>query len=108
MASQYKWTVKLILFTPLLLFVAVLSMGAGHGTYIPSILLFPFGMLGVLFQDRISLPFIIIGILQFPVYGYIIDKALPSRRLLVILLSVLLAHVALVVMLLKLVSEDWK
>lgn len=83
-------------------------MGAGHGTYIPSILLFPFGMLGVLLEDRISVPFIIIGILQFPVYGYIIDKALHSRRLLIILLSVLAAHAALVLMLLKLLSEYWK
>ncbi len=49
-------------------------MGGGHGTYKPTIILFPFGMIGTSFQKSITLPFTILGIVQFPIYGYLLDN----------------------------------
>jgi hypothetical protein len=106
MTRQYKWAVRLSLLTPLLLIVAVFAIGAGHGTYIPAMGLFPFGMLSVLLQDRISLPFIIISILQYPLYGYIIDKAKSSRQLRLSLLTILLTHIVLATLIIKLTGEN--
>jgi hypothetical protein len=108
MTKQYKWTVKLCLLTPLLLVIAVFAMGAGHGTYIPAMGLFPFGMLGILFQDRISVPFIVIAILQYPLYGFIVDKATSSRQLRLSLLAILLTHIVLATLIIKLTGENWR
>lgn len=83
-------------------------MGAGHGTYIPAMGLFPFGMLGVLLQDKISLPFIIIAILQYPMYGFIVDKANSSRQLRLSLLIVLLTHILLATLIIELTNENWR
>lgn len=83
-------------------------MGAGHGTYIPAMGLFPFGMLGVLLQDRISLPFIIVAILQYPLYGFIVDKSNSSRQLKLSLLTVLLIHIILATLIINLTGENWR
>lgn len=108
MIKQYKWTVKLCLLTPLLLIIVFFAMGAGHGTYIPAMGLFPFGMLGVLFQDRISVPFIIVAIIQYPLYGFIVDKANSSQQLRLSLLTILMAHIALATLILMLTGENWR
>lgn len=108
MTRQHKWTVRFSLLTPLLLIVAVFAMGAGHGTYIPAMSLFPFGMLGVLLQDRISLPFIIVAILQYPTYGFILDKVNSPRKLRVVLLTILLIHIGLTTLIVKLTGENWR
>ncbi|MBX2930730.1 MAG: hypothetical protein KF781_02145 [Chitinophagaceae bacterium] len=88
--------------------MAIFAMGAGHGTYIPAMGLFPFGMLGVLLQDKISLPFIIIAILQYPMYGFIVDKANSSRQLRLSLLIVLLTHILLATLIIELTNENWR
>lgn len=107
MTKQYKWTFTLCLLTPLLLIVAVFAMGAGHGTYIPAIGLFPFGMFGIIWQDSITFPFIIIAILQYPIYGFIIDKALFAQRQKLIALALLLSHILLALLVIKLSGENW-
>lgn len=107
MTKQYKWTLILCLLTPLLLTVAVFSMGAGHGTYMPAMGLFPFGMFGILWQDSISLPFILIAILQYPIYGFIIDKSFLARRQKLIALALLLSHVLLAFLVIKLSGKNW-
>ncbi|MCH5598655.1 hypothetical protein [Niabella ginsengisoli] len=107
MIKQYKWTFRLCLLTPLLLIAAVFAMGAGHGTYIPAVGLFPFGMLGIIWQDKISLPFIIISILQYPVYGYIIDKVILTKQTKFAILGLLLIHIILAILIVKLSGENW-
>lgn len=108
MPRQYKWTVRFSIMTPLLLIVAGFAMGAGHGTYIPAMSLFPFGMLGVLLQDRINLPFIIVAILQYPTYGLILDKANSPRQSKVALLTILLFHIGLATLIIKMTGENWR
>ena len=50
-------------------------MGGGHGTYAPGILLFPTGLISFSIFHRLELPFIILGIIQYPLYGLLIDRA---------------------------------
>jgi hypothetical protein len=108
MRRQYKWTIKLCLLTPLLIIVAVFAMGAGHGTHIPAIVLFPYGLMGVLFQDRISLAFMVIAILQYPLYGFIIDKANSPNQLRLSLLTLLVTHISVTTLIINLTGENWR
>ena len=61
--------------TPPLLFVAVLSTGAGHGSYFLAKILFPFTMLSTVLFSSIVVPFIVLAILQFPLYGLLLGRA---------------------------------
>ena len=57
-------------------------MGAGHGTYIPTIYLFPYAMLTSLAEDMIGPFSIILGLIQFTTYGLIIDLTKGTKRML--------------------------
>lgn len=107
MIKEYKWTIWLVLLTIPLLFIAVLFMGGGHGTYIPAIGLFPFGLIGSLFYDRITTAFVIIAFLQYPVYGFIIDKAIQKRKGKIVLPLIVLLHITLAVLIVVLKGESW-
>jgi hypothetical protein len=54
---------------------AVLAAGAGHGTYLPAIVLFRFAMLSTQWTVTVS-PFAVwSAVLQFPAYGAILKVA---------------------------------
>jgi hypothetical protein len=69
--------------------VALAAAGAGHGTYLPAKLLFPFAMLCAVFGSSITAPYIVIALVQFPLYGVLLDAA--SRRSRFTLCAVILA-----------------
>ena len=58
---------------------AVAAAGAGHGTYIPAKLLFPFTMLAGVFGDSITLPYLIVALVQFPLYRFILGRVFLRR-----------------------------
>ena len=60
--------------------LAVASGGAGHGEYVAARQLFPYTMLLTVQTHYISLPFIIIALLQFPVYGLAIGGTMRRKR----------------------------
>jgi len=53
----------------LALAIAVLCAGAGHGTYLPAMLLFPYAMLMSVGGHTITNDAIVLGLLQYPGYG---------------------------------------
>jgi hypothetical protein len=108
MIKHYKWTFTLTLLTIPLLFIAVLFMGGGHGSYKPAIILFPFGLIGILLSDTITLPFIILGVIQYPVYGFIIDKVKATNKIRFVLPLLLFIHTFLAFGIIKLAGENWK
>jgi len=61
------------------IFLAVISGGAGHGDYVAARLLFPFSMLLTPIEGSIGPVAICVGLLQFPLYGALIGRALASR-----------------------------
>jgi hypothetical protein len=60
--------------------LAVASGGAGHGEYVAARLLFPYTMLLTMQTHYISLPLIIIALLQFPMYGLAIGATTRRKR----------------------------
>jgi hypothetical protein len=58
-----------IFFTPIALFLGILSGGSGHGNYIIAKLLFPWTMLSTVTNESITAPFVYLAIAQFPFYG---------------------------------------
>ena len=52
--------------------ISVLIAGGGHGSYVPAKLFFPYTMLSTSYIDVISLPFVVLAIAQFPLYGAVI------------------------------------
>lgn len=68
---------------------SLMAAGAGHGTYVPTAILFPFSIILASLGGAIStssLPFIV-GFLQFPIYGYVLSRPSWPR-----VLSMVVAH----------------
>ena len=70
-----------LILTPIFLLIAFLFAGAGHGTYFVSKILFPFTMLSTVVADQISLSFVVVAGLQFPLYGLLVGLANRVGRL---------------------------
>lgn len=58
--------------------LAVTIAGAGHGSYEVASILFPYTMFSTRFLDRITTPFIVLALGQFPTYGVLV--AATTRR----------------------------
>jgi hypothetical protein len=86
-----------IMLTPPALFLAVLSAGAGHGTYVFARAFFPLPMLATrLTGNYISTPLIVAAVLEFPLYGTIAGCGLARRRMIVVA-AVAFIHTAAVI-----------
>lgn len=83
-------------------------MGGGHGTYVPAMVIFPLGLLNTIFSDHLSVPFIILGIIQFPFYGFILDKASQTQKSKLVAPILITMHIILAVLIIYLKSENWR
>ena len=61
--------------------VALMASGGGHGTYWAAKCLFPYTMLSTAWTTMISIPFILLAVLQFPLYGVLLAVANVKRKL---------------------------
>lgn len=61
--------------TPIALLLGVGSAGAGHGDYRLAMMLFPYTMLSTAVFESITVPFIALAIVQFPLYGVVLGYA---------------------------------
>jgi len=89
-----------LVITPSALMLAIVSAGAGHGSYLPAKVLFPYTMLSTHLSGKISTTFLALAIMQFPLYGVILTVAarFGIRSFLIMCLFILLAHVGAVTM----------
>ena len=80
-----------LVITPIALLVGVGSAGAGHGDYRLAMILFPYTLLSTLIFNSITAPFILLAIIQFPLYGIALGHACEKGRFIPmsILLSVI-------------------
>jgi hypothetical protein len=83
--------------TPICLFLAAVSTGAGHGTYLWAKILFPYTMLSTLILESITTPFILLAIIQFPLYGIALGIAGKRHRLSHMIIALLVVHFGAVV-----------
>ena len=93
MRGRKSWVPVIIslLVTPIALLLGIGSAGAGHGDYRLAMILFPYIMLSTSLFNSITPPFIILAIIQFPVYGLVLGYADERGRL--VSMSILLAVV---------------
>lgn len=68
-----------LLFTGPAILVAIMSAGAGHGSYVTARVLFPYAMLVSQFEGSIGPTAMGIGLLQFPLYGALIGRAVAKQ-----------------------------
>jgi len=79
--------------TPICLFLGIASGGAGHGSYFLPKVLFPYTMLSVIFFSSIAAPFILLAVIQIPLYGVVFGAAKAKDNFLPLAGVILIAHV---------------
>jgi hypothetical protein len=67
------------------LFFCIVFAGAGHGTYVPCVIFFPFSMLLAIRYGEIGAISFLLALAQFFVYAFILDWKRRAAWLLVIL-----------------------
>jgi hypothetical protein len=67
--------------TPIMLFLGLISAGAGHGDYFLAKILFPYTLLSTAAFDSIEPPFMFLALIQYPAYGVVIGLANVRRKL---------------------------
>jgi hypothetical protein len=67
--------------TPIVLFLGLVSAGAGHGDYLLAKILFPYTLLSTAVFERIETPFMVLTVVQYPAYGVAMGIANVKRKL---------------------------
>lgn len=81
-----------LIVTPIALLLGLASAGVGHGDYRLAMMLFPYTLLSTAAFDSITPPFILLAIVQFPLYGVLLGYANEQGRLLAMLLLLCVMH----------------
>jgi len=87
--------------------IAVFACGAGHGSYLPMRVFFPFTMFSAFLFGTITAPFVVIGLVQFPLYGFLLGRSFRLDSFRGWLVGVLLAHLLAVTLTFIFYSEDF-
>ncbi len=85
-----KYTLIFSLLTIPLAFLVIFFGGGGHGSYLPFLILFPVGIVGIFVSEGLKTLFFILGLLQFPVYGFLLDRFQNKKTIFLISLFHLL------------------
>ena len=96
-----------LILTPIFLLIAFLSAGAGHGGYLFTKILLPFTMLSTVAADQITLPFVLLAILQFPLYGVLLGLANRVKRFRNAILLISVVHSIAVVLCFVFIGENF-
>ena|SRR5258706_3954305 len=108
MATNYKWTVRFGVVSPIFIITCILLMGGGHGWYTPTMILFPWATINTAWQDHLSMPFTIVGAFQFILYGFLIDKTMGTKSQHLVIFAILISHIILTIIILWLRSPEWR
>ena len=71
---KLSWTVKLSIIGLLLLLINFFVIGGGHGYFELLFITFPYSCLLLNIFDEINLSCIFLFLIQYPIYGYFLDK----------------------------------
>ena len=91
----------------LLAAIAVFVSGAGHGSYFPMRVFFPFTMFSAFLFGSLTAPFVVIALVQFPLYGFLLGRSYRFDSFRVWLVGVFLAHLLAVTFTFVFHSEDF-
>ena len=107
--AGYFWPplICTLVLAPLFILIAIASAGVGHGNYFLAKMLFPYTMLSTIVFDEITAPFLILGIVQFPIYGLILGLMNRRRALVPALIGLSILHLGAAVCALILIGENF-
>ena len=71
--NKYTYTKISIPVTILTLLICIVSAGAGHGTYVPMVILFPYAAIRAIYMEYFDGLAIFLAVMQFGVYGLLLD-----------------------------------
>ena len=108
MIKNLKWTVRLGITTPILIVIVVFLAGGGHGYFEPIIFLFPFPSISILVFDEINLGFALIALIQYPIYGLLIDKIKNKQEVIRTGLAIIISHTSVAIVTYILRPEHFK
>jgi hypothetical protein len=77
--------------------ICIFAGAAGHGTYLPAKILFPFTMISTGSGDTITITYLLVAIMQFPFYGLVVAIGQRFRRLLEVSVFLISFHVVAVI-----------
>ena len=103
----WKPVVLSLIATPIFLYLGIASGGAGHGNYLLAKLLFPLTMLSTRALGSITVPFLFLAIIQFPLYGVIVGLANLKGKLLAYVIGALVIHTLAVLACFAFVGENF-
>jgi hypothetical protein len=94
--------------TPLAILIGLWSAGAGHGDYVWARIVYPVPSLAIrlLVPELVADVSLAVGLFQFVLYGFVLDLASRSNRILVAALLVAAVHFALVASLFTVIRWD--
>ena len=75
--------------------IVILLAGGGHGYFEPVIFLYPLTAISFFFFENQELGFGILALIQFPLYGFLIDKLGPRMTTKIITVLILVFHFSL-------------
>ena len=101
----WKWIFLSLIATPFALLLALSSGGAGHGDYILAAILFPYTLLSTAVNETITSAFVVVAVVQFPLYGVIL--ALAGERRSFVAVALVCVHIAAVVLCFFLASDSF-
>ena len=76
--TKYKWTINLTIAAPMILICSVIIAGGGHGFADQLFILFPWTYISKFIDSQIL--FILIGLIQFPIYGLLYDQSVQKNK----------------------------
>ena len=94
---RLTWTKRLLLLTPLLALLVIVTAGGGHGTPIPMALCYPIFFLFRFFDSGGGALVWILLLGQFPLYGLLIDSTKQGWQQIIVTAVIAVFHVSLVV-----------
>lgn len=104
--NKFRTTIRLTVITPILIIVCVFLMGGGHGYYEPTFLVFPFATILFAFYDTLNLWFLLASLIQYPIYGLLIDKL--SNKFKFMTFAIILVHIAITILSYSIRPEAFK
>lgn len=97
MKNNVPFTTAFFVITPLLFFISF-AIDGFDPLFIPTVTwFFPWACVSLLFFQAVQFPFILLGLLQFPTYGFLLDYFKTKEQRLVVNCIIVVTHFVLAV-----------
>jgi len=109
MKSSKQWLPVIVglVATPFTLLLALSSAGAGHGDYFWAKVFYPYTMLSAMAFGSITIPFIVVAILELSAYGVVIGTGWSQGKLKLYSAGLLLLHTSAAITCFAIRSENF-